>query len=371
MKKVLFVATVAKQHIMTFHLPYLKLFQENGWETAVAAYNDYDDPKECCIPYCDRFFDVCFDRSPLSKKNREAYRQLQRILTEEHYDLIHCHTPIAGFLTRLAARKTRKQGTRVLYTAHGFHFYSGAPMKNWLLYYPAERLASRWTDTLLTINEEDYKRAKRMHAKQALYVPGVGIDLSRFTPSAEPEREYLKQTFGITDELVLMSVGELNPNKNHQAIVRALAGLDVPFRYLICGQGQEKEHLEALAEQLGIAKQVIVTGYRKDIRELLRGADIFCFPSVREGLSLALMEAVASGVPCVVSDARGNSDLVKDGVNGFLCKAMDTDGYAAAIRKLSEDCELRRKMRESSREIIAPYGLDRVTECMRRIYFGG
>ena len=180
MKKVLFVATVVKTHIMEFHIPYLKMFKEMGWETAVAARNDYENPADCLITYCDIYYNIPFERNPLKPGNLKAYKELKHIIDEGEYDIIHCHTPVGAMLTRLAAKQARKQGTKVFYTAHGFHFYKGAPAINWLLYYPVEKWLSRYTDVLITINKEDYERAKTFKAGKVCYVPGVGIDLKKF-----------------------------------------------------------------------------------------------------------------------------------------------------------------------------------------------
>ena len=185
MKKVLFVAKVVRSHIATFHLPYLKMFKEMGWETAVAAHNDYDDPRDCVIPNCDTFFDVPFERFPLSPNNVTSYRQLKKIIDAGEYDIIHCHTPVSAMITRLAALSARKRGTKVIYTAHGFHFFKGAPLINWLLYFPVEWFLARYTDALITINKEDYARAQKFAAKKVYYVPGVGIDTKKF--AVDPE----------------------------------------------------------------------------------------------------------------------------------------------------------------------------------------
>ena len=181
MKKVLFVATVVKTHIMEFHIPYLKMFQDMGWETAVAARNDYEDPADCQIPFCDTYYDIPFERLPWKAANIKAYRELKAIIDREHFDIIHCHTPVGAMIARLAARDARKRGTKVIYTAHGFHFFKGAPVKNWLMFYPAEWLLAPLTDVLVTINKEDYAFAKKkIRAKRIEYVPGVGVDTAKF-----------------------------------------------------------------------------------------------------------------------------------------------------------------------------------------------
>ena len=155
MKKVLFTATVTKTHINTFHLPYIKFFKEKGYETHVCSKNDFIG-EECIIPNCDIHYDIQFERSPMNIKNIKAYMQLKKIINENEYEIIHCNTPVASILTRLAAIKARKKGTKVIYTAHGFHFFKGAPLLNWMLYYPAEKICSYFTDILITINKEDY-----------------------------------------------------------------------------------------------------------------------------------------------------------------------------------------------------------------------
>ena len=162
---------------MVFHLPYLEWFKKNGYETHVCARNDYENMEDCRIPYCDKYFNFPFQRSPFKFKNIMVYYQLKRLIESNHYDVIHCHTPMGGVLTRFAARKVRRKGTKIIYTAHGFHFYKGAPLKNWLLYYPVEKLLSRFTDVIITINKEDYYIAQRFKAKQIDYIPGVGIDV--------------------------------------------------------------------------------------------------------------------------------------------------------------------------------------------------
>ena len=225
-KKVLFVATVVKTHIMQFHIPYLKLFQEAGWETAVASRNDYENPADCVIPYCDQYYDIPFERMPWKPKNLKAYRMLKEIIDREHYDIIHCHTPVGALIARLAALDARKRGTRVIYTAHGFHFFTGAPAQYWLLFYPPERLLAPVTDVLITINREDYARAKkRLPAKRIEYVPGVGIDTGKFR-NLEVDRQAKRASLGFTDEdFLMLTVAEMTPNKNHITVLKALAAL--------------------------------------------------------------------------------------------------------------------------------------------------
>ena len=366
MKKVLFVATVVKTHIMEFHIPYLRMFQQAGWETAVAARNDFDDPGDCVIPCCDRYYDIPFERSPLKRSNLRAYRQLKRVIDQGEYDLIHCHTPVGALLTRLAAGKARRKGTKVIYTAHGFHFYKGAPKLNWLAFFPAVWLCGFLTDVLITINREDYDFAqKHMHAGKVCYVPGVGVDIDRFGGSRETAREKL----GIgNEEFVLLSVGEMTENKNHRLALQALALLpEKPIRYVLVGRGDRMEALQAQARELGITDRVIFTGYRNDVSKLYPAADAFFFPSFREGLSVALMEAVASGLPAIVGKIRGNTDLIDDGVEGVYMP-LTPEGAAEAIRKLYDDPALRSRLGEAAREKVRRFSAPEVQRKMREIY---
>ena len=366
MKKVLFTATVVKTHIMEFHIPYLRMFQQAGWETAVAARNDFDDPGDCVIPCCARYYDIPFERSPLKRSNLRAYRELKRVIDRGEFDLIHCHTPVGALLTRLAAGKARRKGTKVIYTAHGFHFFKGAPKLNWLVYFPAEWLCGFLTDVLITINREDYDFAqKHIHAGKVCYVPGVGVDMDRFGGSRETAREKL----GIgNEEFVLLSVGEMTENKNHRLALQALALLpEKPIRYVLVGRGERMEELQAQTRELGIADRVIFTGYRNDVSELYPAADAFFFPSFREGLSVALMEAMASGLPAIVGKIRGNTDLIDDGVEG-LYMPLTPEGAAEAIRKLYDDPALRARLGKAAREKVRRFSAPEVQRKMREIY---
>jgi len=363
MKKVLFVASVTR-HFKAFHLPYLEMFKNNGYKVEIAS-NGEDE-----VPFCNKHHQVDFQRSPLKKDNIKAYYELKKISSEENYDIIHCHTPVAAMLTRMAARKMRKKGTRVIYTAHGFHFFKGAPLKNWLIYLPFEWLCSFLTDILITINTEDFEFAKKhLHAKQTEYVHGVGIDTEKFK-NIEVDREKKREELGIPkDSFAVLSVGELNDNKNHETILRAIAKIDrKDIVYVICGQGNKKEYLENLAKVLGLEERLILAGFRKDVVEIYKCCDLFAFPSKREGLPVSVMEAMASGLPCVVSDIRGCRDLIKSGKNGFLCNPMDIEAFAKKLNELHEYSINRKNMGVCSQGIIKEFSLDKVKVEMEKVY---
>lgn len=364
-KKVLFVATVLRGHILVFHLPYMQWFREQGYEVHCCARNDTGEPSPA-VPYCDRYIDLAFERSPLHPGNRAAYRALKSLVDAEAYALIHCHTPVGGMLARLAARDARRRGTRVLYTAHGFHFYSGAPLRNWLMYYPAERFLSRFTDLLLTINREDSRRAARFHATRAEWVAGVGIDTARF--AAPSERAATRAALGLPpDAPVVITVGEHIPRKNHETCLRAVAALP-GVTLLFCGVGELETTLKAQAQALGMAERVRFLGFRRDVPALLAASDVFLFPSYQEGLPVSLMEAMAAGLACVASRVRGNADLLATGEGGWLVAPGDHPGFAQALSQALSDPALRQAMGAYNRKAVSPYALPAVRAQMATLY---
>lgn len=374
MKKVLFVATVVKTHIMEFHVPYLKMFKEMGWETAVAARNDYENPADCVIPYCDTYYDIPFERNPFKLENLKAYKELKKVIDNGRYDIIHCHTPVGAMLTRLAAKQARKNGTKVFYTAHGFHFYKGAPAINWVLYYPVEKWLSRYTDVLITINKEDYERAKAFKAGRVCYVPGVGIDLKKFNVDYVDKEQKRKEIGVDSDDFVLLSVGELIPRKNHEVVIRAMSvlkqngGLE-HIEYVICGQGAYEVDLKKLAEEWNVADHIHFLGYRHDISEICNCADLFVFMSHQEGLPVALMEAMACGLPAVCSNIRGNTDLIDDGVTGLIPNNTPEE-LAGAINRMRNDTNLCDRLASAALQKIKQFDLSSVEERMKIIYRG-
>ena len=369
-KKILYVTTVGIT--MSFFCSLIRELLDRGYRVDVAA-NETEG--QTPVPPCFRdwgcrVFPLSCSRSPLDRGNLAAIRQIRELVQREGYDLVHCHTPIAAACTRAACRGLRKGGLQVFYTAHGFHFYTGAPLKNWLLYYPIERLCARWTDTLITINQEDYERAKRrLHAGRVACVPGVGIDVERFA-SAQVDRPEMRRSLGVPEDAVfVLSVGELNENKNHAAVIRALARLnDERLYYRIAGDGELAEERRKLAAELGLGDRVRLLGERTDVAELYKSADIFVFPSIREGLPVALMEAMAAGLPVVGSRIRGCVDLLADSDNLLIDRPTDDGAFADAIRALADDPARREAIGRSNRQRVGAFDQARVLEQMERLY---
>lgn len=330
MMKALVVASVGN-FLAGFEYNDLLLLRELGYEVHCATnMNDaslFQTRRERLINARVICHHVPFSRNPFSSDNLKAYRELQNIVTSDHFDLIHCHTPVAGIIGRLVAHKNNV--SKVIYTAHGFHFYSGAPLKNWIIYYPIEKHFSRFTDYLITINKEDYERAlNKFHSKKTVYVPGVGVDTKMFTTG---DGNRIRKELGINEnEFMLLSVGELNQNKNHESVIRAVKGLDLV--YVIAGKGELEDHLKDVASECSV--KLILAGYRTDIVDFYAAADAYILPSIREGLNVSLMEAMASGLPCLCGRIRGNVDLVDEKVGGYLFNPGNIAEIKDVLRKI-------------------------------------
>ena len=366
MKKALIVTNTASM-VHLFNGVSMELLLHAGYEVHIAC-NFYsgNTVSQAAIEEYKKQWDkkgivshhIGFLRSPFSLKSFSIYRQIRKLLRENHFDLIHCHTPIVSILTRLAAMKQRREGkTKVIYTAHGFHFYDGCPKKNWILYYTAEKLFALFTDTLITINHEDYERAlAHLHAKQVIQVNGVGIDTEQIALT-QCDRGGIRAALGIPENaVVLMSVGELNNNKNHIKVIEALHQCkNKKLHYVICGIGYTREKLMAAAEAFGLSGRLHLLGFREDVLSILKASDIFVFPSIREGLSVALMEAMALGMPVIASKIRGNVDLIREFDGGFLCDRCDAECFAKAIDVLAAEGGLRQRMGTFNKSVIKKY----------------
>ena len=315
MKKVLFTATV-DSHILAFHTPFLKLFKENGYEVHVATNGDEK------ISYCDKKIKIHFERSPFKLNNLKAIRELKKVIDGEKYDIIHTHTPMGSVVTRLAAKSARKKyHTKVIYTAHGFHFYKGAPLINWLLFYPVEWFLAKYTDTLITINQEDYELAKKRFSKRCRdieYVPGVGIDDEKFNfKMTKKECHELRASLGLKDDdIVMIYPAELNKNKNQILLINAMEELVKEHKnihLLLPGRDSYNGYYQRVTEEKGLSDNIHFLGFRNDIPRLLKISDLAVSSSLREGLPVNILEAMYVGLPVVSVDAIGARVLIEDG----------------------------------------------------------
>ncbi len=372
MKKALIVSTVVG-FITSFELNDIKILQELGYSVEVASNVNVDDGDAKVSRLNDMdvvVHDIHFSRTPFSANTIKAYKELKKLIKTGEYYLIHCHTPVAGILTRLAAKKSRERGVQVIYTAHGFHFFKGAPLKNWLLYYPIEKLCAKYTDLLITMNHEDFALAKeKFKAKEIKYIPGIGIDTDTFA-NILVDKKIKRVEVGLNDDdVMLLSVGELIKRKNHEIIIKAIAKINNKnIKYFIAGRGDRYEYLSNLIKKSKLENQVFLLGFRTDIAELCKLTDIYCFPSFQEGLPVALMEAMASGLPCVVSEIRGNRDLISNIKGGYLVNPIDVNGFAQGINILISDrCKIE-SFGSYNKTVIEKFDIKNVEIVMREIY---
>lgn len=366
MKKVLFTATV-DSHILHFHIPYLQYFHEQGYEVHVAT-NGTEE-----IPFCDVKHTVSFERSPFKANNIKAIKQLKEIIDKEKFNIIHCHTPMGSVVTRLAAKQARKKyNTKVMYTAHGFHFFKGAPIINWILFYPVEKWLSKYTDCLITINEEDYTLAKnKFHAKKVELVHGVGVDEKKFQLNmSEEEKHNLRKQLGLQDDdFVLIYVAELNKNKNQMMLIQAMQQItDKTIKLLLVGKGELQEYYKQQVKQMHLDKNIIFTGYRKDIPQLLKISDLCVATSKREGLPVNIIEAMMSGLPIIATNCRGHRDLIKNEKNGYILEINDIQGLQECILKLYNEENLRKNMGKTGEKSAQQYLLKNIQDKMKKIY---
>lgn len=367
MKKALFSATV-DSHILSFHLPFLKWFKENGYEVHVATNGDAE------IPYCDKKIKIHFERSPFKLNNIKAIFELRKVLLKEKYDIIHTHTPMGSVVTRLAAKKARKYGTRVIYTAHGFHFFKGAPLLNWTLFYPVEKYLSKYTDTLILINKEDYNLAKKKFKKcrDIQYVPGVGIDEDKFNIKlTKKDKHELRESLGLKDtDFVMIYPAELSNRKRQIWLINTVSTLlkeDENIHLLLPGKDSLNGKCQELVKQLKLENQIHFLGFRKDIPELLQISDLSVSSSRQEGLPVNIMEAMCVGLPIVASDCRGNRDLVKADENGYIISLNDSNMFVDRIEKIKNNYN-GREYKSINRSLITPYELDDIMKKMSIIY---
>lgn len=369
--KVLLTATV-QSHIVQFHKPLVEVLHAHGCEVHVAAKDNLAEKNGLKLDFVEKVFDVPFARSPKSPDNLKAYKELKRIIDEGHYDVVHCNTPMGGIVTRLAARAARKKGTKVFYTAHGFHFYQGSPKKNWLIFYPIEKFFSRLTDKLIAITHEDYDLASRKFHCEVAHIHGVGVDEKRYHPVSREEQLALRREFGFTPEQkILLCIGELLPNKNQTMAIHAMQEIVKQFpdaQLLLAGNGPEKEHLEQEIANCGLQNNVKMLGYCTYLEKYQRIADVLVACSHREGLPLNLVEAMLSGNPVVATVNRGHRELIRDGENGYLVQRNDVDAMVQSVLKILQDDVKHDSLSVYAQSFAVQYGVNKVKKELNVIY---
>lgn len=361
MKKVLFTATV-DSHIRQFHLPYLKWFKEHGYEVHVATNGNEE------IPFCDVKHKISFERSPIKINNLKAIHNLKKIIEKEKFDIIHCHTPMGSVVTRVAAINARKKyRTKVIYTAHGFHFFKGAPLINWIIYYPVEKVCARWTDCLITINEEDYRLAKRkLKAKKISLIHGVGVDSNKFNfEMLEEEKIALKKNLGLRkNDFIIIYPAELSKRKNQEMLLKAISLLKKDnyknIKVLLPGIDSMNGKYAKTAKQLNVDNDVRFLGYRNDIPKLMKISDLAVSTSKQEGLPVNLIEAMMSDLPIIATDCRGNRDLVD---KSNIVNVNNEKMLKEKIEEIYKKNSIAKKRRN-----LKMFEKNEVLKCMEEIY---
>lgn len=365
MKKVLFVAN--HKGFSKFNAPYMTWFKQQGWQVDNASPGIEIGP-------VDNQYDVNIQRSPLSIKNWVALKQLKKIINNNNYDIIHVHTPMGAVIGRIASISARKKGTKVIYTAHGFHFFKGAPLLNWLLYYPIEKFLAPLTDILVTINDEDYERAVRNKLYKSLVykIDGVGVDLARFRPLEKKEKIYQRARYGFKDnDFIGLYTAQFINRKNHIFLIENLPIIlkYIPnFKLLLAGSGETMDRCKQLAKSIGVEEVISFLGTRSDIPLLCGIADIHISPSLQEGLAIGNIEAMACGCPLVISDIRGHKEVCDDGVNGFIFKLGDKKKLIDSIISIASDKKLYSMLSNNALIKVKEFSIENSLFSMAAIY---
>ncbi len=370
MKKLLFVANVAKEHVNKFHIPFIKMFSENGWQVDVACVHDED------VPYCNRQYDMVYSRNTLSFATVKGIIQLRKILKETQYDVVHCQTPTGGVVARISSIGLRNKPT-ILYSAHGFHFYKGSSKISWLIFYPVENLLSRFTDCLITTNEEDYELAcKCFHAKVTRNVHGPGVNIDKFKLNGdepvEDIRNRVRKSLSIDEnDIVLTYVAELIPNKNQLSLLDMLKTLITEYpnvKLMLVGPDHYDGEVQKKAQEMGLSDNVVFTGWRSDVPDLIAASDFAVPASKREGLGLNIIESMAGGIPVVAYDNRGHRDIIENGVNGYIVDNGDYEKMASIISMLIKNPEHKEEIVSNAYSSIGKYDTSSVLKDLQEIY---
>lgn len=368
MKKVLFVSNVLS-HIEAFHLPYLAWFKENGYEVHVMT-----NAGGRKADFCDCLFDIGIDRSPFSLKNLLALKAAKKIIRAEKYDIIHAHTPMGGVIGRLASVGARRNGTKVIYTAHGFHFYKGAPKINWILYYTMEKFLAKKTDCIITINDEDYTLAKERFASATTTVEkinGIGVNLDRFSPATRAEKNALKKQYGYENKFIMIYAAEFIPRKNHKFLIDAaveLCRIYPNMKFIFCGKGKLLETSKQYAKENDVAEFFDFLGFRKDMPILYKMSDVLVSASIEEGFGINIIEGMATGMPAVASVVRGHKEMVKDDFNGYMYATDAARQFIDCIGRIYDNVALYNELSLNAIETAKKFSIENALRQMEKIY---
>ncbi|MBR4721092.1 MAG: glycosyltransferase family 4 protein [Clostridia bacterium] len=372
---ILFLATVPSM-ITKFNTRNIRILQKMGYKIHAAC--NFDDRSAWTDEEAENIrktlldLDVTLHQIDFPRKPYhpillvKSYKQLKKLLKTEDFEMMHNQSCVSGILGRICCRK---KDIKIIHTEHGFYYFVGGPIYNWI-FYPFDKMCSKWTDALITINRDDYEFAKKhMYAKKTVYIPGVGID-TEYYGNTVIDKTKMREALNVPkDAFVVLSVGELNKNKNHEIVLRAIAVTNKSdIYYVINGEGEIRDYLAEVAKSVGMSDRFLLTGNVKNVNEYYKMADIFAFPSKREGLGLAALEAMAAGLPLVTSNKNGINDYATDGVTGFMSEPDDLNGFKNAIEKLYESKSLREEMAKNNIERVKDFSEQRTDEIMTETY---
>lgn len=368
MKKILYITTLSRT-INAFLVPHIQMLRSQGYivDCACSIDNEIDNN---LINDGVRVFDIPFTRNPLHPGNLKAFKRLVQIQKEYDYDIVHVHTPVAGVYGRLL--KIKFKNLKTIYTAHGFHFLKGGPILNWIIYYPIERIMAKFTDTIITMNSEDFEMAKKFKIKNTYKVNGVGIDLDEYNLDNFDRNEIRKYLNLNVDDFVILMIAEVNKNKNHKQMIDAIEilknkGID-NIKVLCAGDGIIFNEVKQYIEDKKLQENIHMLGFRTDINKLISSCDIGILMSYREGLPRNIMELMACKKPVIGTDIRGIRDLVQNGVNGYLVNIGDSKETASKIENIIKNRILLYNMGNNAIDIIHDYSLDKVINQLKAIY---
>lgn len=368
-KKIMVIATTDNM-IWQFLIPHINHLQQfgNKIECVCAKTGFWFD--ELRDKHGFVMHDIDFKRNPFKFNNIKAYKQLKKLQQENKYDLIYCQQPVGGMMGRLLGKKFK---VPVIYTAHGFHFFKGCPIANRLIYKPVEKWLSKYTDVLITINEEDYQNALKMKAQKVFKINGIGIDKNKIKVEDFDKAAFRNELGLDADDKVILTVSELNQNKNYITMlqtIKLLVEKDKNIKFVSCGTGVWTEKIHNYAKELGIENNVIFLGYRKDVGKIMQISDLFLHASYREGLTLSVMEAMSFGLPCVVSNVRGNRDLISDGKGGYVVEPEDFELFAEKVKEILSNREKYEEFSKFNLKESEKYTVENVKIQLEEIYKG-
>ena len=366
-KKIMMIATTDNM-LWQFMIPHIKHLEKlgNTVECVCAKTGFWFDELQNKFGFVVHEMD--FARNPITPKNLKSYKKLVKLQKEKNFDLVYAQQPVGGLMGRLIAKKFK---IPCIYTAHGFHFFKGCQLKNKLIYKTVEKWLSKYTDALITINEEDYESAKKMKVKNVFKINGIGIDDLRFVVEKFNYKSFRNEVGLNENDKCIVTVSEVNKNKNYETMLKAVKILiqnDPSIKFVSCGTGDRVNEIKQLAKKLGIENNCLFLGYRTDVYKILLVSNVFLHASHREGLTLSVIEAMHTGLPCVVSNVRGNHDLIQNEKGGFVVEPEDAEGFAEKLLTILENPNRAKEFGEFNKQESEKYKVEVVKKQLDEVY---